>query len=275
MHSTTDVINVLSVDVEDYFHGNAFASIDRSVWNKMENRVVVNTHTILELFSQQNVFATFFVLGWCAEKYPNLIKEIHDAGHEVACHGYGHVPITEQKPDEFKDDVRHACGLIEDIVGQKVFGYRAPTFSVTRKTLWAIDILQQLGLRYDSSIFPIYHDRYGIPDYSQKPHEICPGFHELPLSTVSVGRMRLPVGGGGYLRLYPLAVTKWAFKTLNRRGQPIVAYFHPHEIDDKSPKPPGLASRLRRGLHTGNMKVKIQRLLEQFRFAPAKEVLGL
>lgn len=275
------MVNALTFDVEEYFHAEAFASAIRpDDWPGLESRVVVTTERLLELLDRAGVCATFFVLGWVAERYPALVRTIAKMGHEVACHGYGHQMITRLSRAQFAEDVRRGKATVEDAAGTAVIGYRAPTFSVVRQTLWSLEVLLEAGFRYDSSIFPIHHDRYGIPDAPRFPHRRSVGggadLAEFPLSTVARGRWRLPVAGGGYFRLFPYAVTRRAVRYLNERErQPAILYFHPWEIDPGQPRlPGGRLSRFRHTVNTGSTEPKLRRLLGDFSFGPVREVLA-
>jgi polysaccharide deacetylase family protein (PEP-CTERM system associated) len=281
--------NVLTFDVEEYFHAEAFAGVVRSEdWPTFGSRVVDATERLLDILDYADVRATFFVLGWVAERQPGLVQEIHARGHELACHGYGHQMISRLTPQEFAEDVKRAKKVIEDIAGTRVIGYRAPTFSVTRQTLWSLEVLMEAGFRYDSSIFPIVHDRYGIPDAPRFAHRIPlfvkripiigtgTAIAELPLSTLSVFGQRLPVAGGGYFRLLPYGLTRLAIRRLNKvEHQPAVIYLHPWEIDRRQPRlPVGQLTRLRHSINIDETENKLCRLLGDFHFAPAAQVLS-
>jgi polysaccharide deacetylase family protein (PEP-CTERM system associated) len=207
------VVNAMSVDVEDYFHVSVFDGIvPRSTWDDMESRVVANTQRLLEIFEESGVKSTFFILGWVAERHTDLVRAIADRGHEVASHGYAHRLVYDQTPDAFREDVRRAKHVIEDATGQGVRGYRAPSYSITPRSLWALDILIEEGHSYDASIFPIRHDRYGIPVSPREPFPVerdAGALMEVPGSTVRVGPLNLPVGGGGYFRILPYQWTRW------------------------------------------------------------------
>ena len=253
----TDVIDGLSVDLEDYFHVEAFASrIPRSNWSSFPSRVRNSTTRVLELLERHRCRATFFVLGWIAEREPALVREVAEAGHELACHSHLHRQIFHLTPKQFREDLRRSRQLIEDVSGKKVVGFRAPTFSITRRSLWALETLVDEGFEYDSSIFPIRHDLYGIPDACRWIHQqkLPSGrsIWEMPPSTVRVGKINIPFGGGGYLRLAPMAFTRWAIKATHRRERrPFMVYFHPWELDPEQPRLQGSwKSRLRhyRGL---------------------------
>jgi polysaccharide deacetylase family protein (PEP-CTERM system associated) len=275
------MINALTFDVEEYFHAETFAlAVSPEDWPTLESRVVRTTERILELLAEAGTRATFFVLGWVAERHPALIRSIEGQGHEIACHGYGHQMITRQSRAEFTVDLERAKATVEDAAGTAVIGYRAPTFSVLRETLWSLEVLAEKGFRYDSSIFPIVHDRYGIPDAPRFPHRraVRPGvtIAEFPLSTVSRFGWRFPVAGGGYFRLLPYSVTAWALRRLNREeGQPAIVYLHPWEIDPGQPRlPVSRSSQFRHAVNTWRTESKLRRLLREFRFAPVQEVLA-
>jgi polysaccharide deacetylase family protein (PEP-CTERM system associated) len=270
----------LTVDVEDYFHVSALApSIHRDSWGSREPRVVANTHRLLALFDQFGVHATFFVLGWVAERHPQLVRDIAAAGHEVACHGFSHRLVYEQSPDEFREETLRSKRLLEDSIGAPVLGYRAASYSITRRSLWALDVLAEAGFAYDSSIFPVRHDRYGIPDAERRPHRLTtPGgatIAEWPLASAPILGFRLPVAGGGYFRLLPYAVSRWGLASINRReGQPFIFYLHPWEIDPHQPRV--RASWLSRFRHYTNLhkcEGRLRRLLGEFRFGTAREGL--
>jgi polysaccharide deacetylase family protein (PEP-CTERM system associated) len=281
---TSGLQNALTVDVEDYFQVTAFESVIKpSDWGQYPYRVGDNTRRILDLFDRYTVKGTFFVLGWVAERDPDLIRQIRSRGHEIACHGYGHQLIYRIGPEAFRRDVRRSKSVIEEITGEVVCGYRAPSYSITSASLWALDILIEEGFTYDSSIFPIMHDIYGIPDAPRFPHNIqrsCGSIREFPISTVQVkgGRRswRFPVGGGGYLRLLPASLFCRAFNRINRREeQPAVLYFHPWEIDPDQPRiSSGLRSHFRHYLNLDRMEQKLCTLLSSLRFAPMTEVLA-
>jgi len=276
------VVNALTIDVEDYYHVSALAgSIPRDRWPRMERRVVVNTHRLLDLLDGRGVRATFFCLGVVAEEQPTLIREIHDRGHEVACHGYAHDLVYRQTPETFRDEVARAKGCLEEITGTAVRGYRAASYSITRRSLWALDLLHEAGFAYDSSIFPIHHDRYGIPDFPRFPHRVRgtedDGLMEFPLTTARLFGRNLPVAGGGYLRLLPAALTRWGVAQVNRReGKPAILYLHPWEIDPDQPRQRvGWLTRIRHYHNLDRMEARLVGLLERFHFDTAARVLGL
>jgi polysaccharide deacetylase family protein (PEP-CTERM system associated) len=274
------MINALTFDVEEYFHAEAFASVVRpEEWPSLESRVVGATERLLDLLDETGTSATFFVLGWVAERHGGLVRAIQTRGHEIASHGYGHEMITRLNRAQFAEDVRRGKAAVEDVTGTAVIGYRAPTFSVVRGTLWSLDVLAEAGFRYDSSIFPIVHDRYGMPDATRFPHRLAAGpgveIGEFPLSTISWLGWRFPVAGGGYFRLLPYAFTHRAVRHLNEReGQPAIVYLHPWEIDPAQPRlPAGWVSRFRHSVNIRTTESKIHRLLRDFRFAPVRDVL--
>ena len=273
------IVNAMTVDVEDYFQVSAFDDVvDRADWERMESRVERNTRRLLDLFDEFDVRATFFVLGWIGERHPSLVREIHDRGHEVASHGYGHGLVYTQTPEAFRHDVRRARRILEDATGQAVVGYRAPSYSITARSLWALDVLVDEGYEYDSSIFPIRHDRYGMPDaprHRHVRHTPAGPIVELPPATVRTLGMNLPAAGGGYLRLLPYGWTRRALTRLNERErQPAVFYVHPWEIDPDQPRLP--ARGLSRFRHYRNLHLtepRLRSLLGSFRFAPARAML--
>jgi polysaccharide deacetylase family protein (PEP-CTERM system associated) len=285
MHPPSDITisNALTIDVEDYFHVTAFEKhINPEDWNNFPLRVVDNTMKILDLLDTYSTMATFFVLGWVAERCPSLVREIHKRGHEIACHGYGHRLVYRTGIENFRIDIRRARSILEDICGERVNGYRAPSYSITKDSLWALDVLIEEGFTYDSSIFPILHDLYGVPDAHRFPHEIVRQsgrIREFPMTTMEIGvsdmRYRIPVAGGGYLRLFPLCFMKRAIHCVNDdEGQPVVFYFHPWEIDPGQPRiRAGLRSRFRHYLNLKKTFDKVSDILCSFRFAPMKVVL--
>lgn len=276
------VVNAMSVDVEDYFQVGLFEKvIARDRWDGFELRVERNTLALLELFESHDVRATFFVLGWVAERCRDLVGSIVASGHELAAHGYDHRRVTSQTPDEFRADVRRTKQILEEATGVEVIGYRAPSYSIVRETLWALDILAEEGFRYDSSIFPIAHDYYGIPDAPRFPWQIestnGSGLHEFPISTVRLAGRNLPFVGGGYLRHFPSAWTHWGMRRVNHQeGKPVVVYIHPWEIDPEQPRQNvRLSTRIRHYRNLGSVKHKLARLFEGFSFAPVREILGV
>jgi len=262
--------NAMTCDVEDYFQVSAFAPyISRDSWPTRECRVEANVERILALFERHDVKGTFFTLGWIAERYPAMVRRIVEAGHELASHGYGHLRASDQSRAEFDNDIRSAKALLEDIGGQEVIGYRAPSFSIGEGNLWALDALTEAGYRYSSSIYPIRHDHYGMPDaprfafYPNGPD----GLLEVPITTVQLGAKKLPAGGGGYFRLLPYALSRWMVKRVNEMDkEPALFYFHPWEVDPGQPRPEGLGAkaRFRHYINIERMERRIAALAQDF-----------
>lgn len=274
-----EVLNALSVDVEDYFQVSGFAErIAPSQWPSFEPRVERNTERVLELFGRKRVRATFFVLGWIAERFPALVRRIADAGHEIGCHGYSHRLIYNQYPAHFHRETRRARELLEDIVGAPVRGYRAASYSITKRSLWALDILAREGFTYDSSVVPALHDRYGIPGSNPQPHVLSTAYGDLvefPPTTMRFMTTRIPIGGGGYFRLYPYRFTAWALRRANRTAGPFMFYLHPWEIDPGQPRIRAHPNAyLRHYLNLHKCEARIERLIDEFRFGTVSEVLA-
>ncbi len=272
----------LTVDVEDYFQVSAFEnSIDRATWDSLPHRVSQNTHKILDIFDELSLKSTFFVLGWVAERYPDIVKRMAQEGHEVCCHGYGHARITSLSPESFKEDVTRSRKLLQDISGQAVEGYRAPSYTITQQTLWALDVLIEAGFQYDSSIFPIHHDVYGIPGAQRFPHIITRehgSLKEFPPSTMALSflgkQLTLPFSGGGYLRLLPVSLMSAGFNHLEKAGHASTLYFHPWEIDPDQPRMQGpLKSRFRHYVNLASTESKLRYLFKRHSFAPMSTVL--
>jgi len=277
---TISATNALTVDVEDYFHVAALApNIHRDSWASRESRVVSNTQKLLAIFEQFDVRGTFFVLGWVAERHPQLVRDIAARGHEIACHGYSHRLVYEQSPEEFYSETLRAKNLLEEITGSAVVGYRAASYSIVRESLWALDILVELGFAYDSSIFPVRHDRYGIPNAERVPHRLATlkgkTIVEWPLATARILGCRLPVAGGGYFRLLPYWLSRWGLASINRRElQPFIFYLHPWEIDPEQPRvSASWLSRFRHYTNLGKCEERLRRLLGEFRFGSARDGL--
>jgi polysaccharide deacetylase family protein (PEP-CTERM system associated) len=269
--------NAFSIDVEDYFHVEALSSVVApSQWATLEYRAEASTQRILELLASESVQATFFILGWVARRSPQLVRAIHAAGHEVACHGLTHQMVIRQTPELFRAETIEAKRLLEDAIGSPVRGYRAATYSITRKSLWALDILSELGFAYDSSIFPIRHDLYGIPDAPRFPYRpLGQGLLEIPVTTVEFLGQRLPCGGGGYFRLLPYGLFRRALERVNRHdGQSAVFYCHPWEIDPGQPRISGLSmkSRFRHYTNLSKMEGRMRQLLRDFNWGRMDEV---
>jgi polysaccharide deacetylase family protein (PEP-CTERM system associated) len=273
-----DVVNAMTVDVEDYFQVSAFDRVvPRTSWFERESRVVRNTHRLLEFFHDHGITGTFFMLGWVAERFPSLVREIRSCGHELASHGFHHQLIYWLTPDQFREDVRRAKATIEDAGGCTVRGYRAPSFSIVRSSLWALDVLIEEGHHYDSSIFPIYHDRYGIPDAPPLPHVIeraAGTIVEVPASTARIGPLNLPIAGGGYFRVLPYAFTRWGIARLNAAGHPAIVYIHPWEIDPDQPRlPTSRATAWRHYSNLGETLERLGRLVADFAFGTVADTL--
>lgn len=267
-----EVLNALSVDVEDYFHASALG-IAPEDWGRQDQRARKNTEEIIEIFDAAGVKGTFFVLGWLAERQPEIVRAIVASGHEVACHGYSHELIYRQTRQQFATETDRAKRILEDASGAAVRGYRAASFSIVEESLWALDVIAELGFAYDSSIFPVRHDRYGMRSANTSPHILMTPqgnqIVEVPPSVVEIGPLRLPVAGGGYFRLYPYAVTRWAMRTLNRLDRPAIVYLHPWEIDDDQPRVKvGPLTRFRHYVNIRKVRARIVRLLADFRFEP-------
>ena len=275
----SQIVNAMTVDVEDYFHASAFdRGVSRAAWDQLESRVVPNTRRLLDLFSAHEVRATFFALGWVADKFPSLIKEISAAGHELASHGYHHQLAYLLTPSQFREDVRRSKSTIEQIAGVEVRGYRAPSFSIVKQSLWALDVLIEEGFSYDCSIFPIRHDRYGIADAPRHAHMIqraSGSILELPSSTVRVGQTNYPIAGGGYFRLFPYAMTKWGITQVNVADlQPVMLYVHPWEVDPEQPRLPGsMTTQLRHHVGMATTIDKLNRVMDDFTFGPVRDVI--
>ncbi len=262
----------MTVDVEDYFQVSAFEKhIRRDQWNILPCRVESNTNRVMDLFDKHGVKATFFMLGWVAERYPQLVRRIVDHGHELASHGYSHVRVTQQLPNEFREDVVHTKKLLEDIGGVVVRGYRAASYSIGARNLWALDVLAETGHLYSSSIYPIKHDLYGMPEaprFAFYPHP-NKRLLEIPVTTVSMFDRKLPCGGGGYFRFFPYAVSRWAMKRVNQHDrQPCIFYFHPWEVDPEQPRQQGISAktRFRHYINLHRMERRLEALLKDFRW---------
>jgi len=274
------VSNAFSIDVEDFFHVQAFAAtIDRARWDEFTPRVEANTERLLGLLRARKIRGTFFVLGWVTERFPGLVRAIAQAGHEVASHGMTHRLVYEQTPQVFRDETRRAKGLLEDLLQRPVLGYRAATYSITARSLWALDILVEEGFRYDSSIFPMHHDHYGIPGAPTEPYVLTTPngarLVEFPISVLRWHGVTIPVAGGGYFRLFPYALTRWALRKINEARQPFVFYLHPWEIDPGQPRIEGAGwkSRFRHYQNLTRCESRLEQLLGDFAFSTAEDVL--
>ena len=267
---TSAIVNALTVDVEDYFQVSAMAPyIERSAWDTIECRVENNVDRMLTRFADHGAHATFFTLGWIAERHPALIRRIVAGGHELASHGYGHQRASDLTRAEFEDDITRAKRLLEDIGGVAVRGYRAPSFSIDKRNLWAFDCLRDAGYVYSSSVYPVHHDHYGMPDAPRFPYASTPGLTEIPISTVRAGKRNIPIGGGGYFRLLPYAASRYAIARFNREeGRPAIFYIHPWEIDPQQPRVPGVdaKSRFRHYVSLHRTEGRLERLLGDFRW---------
>lgn len=264
------VTNALTIDVEDYFQVSAFAPyIRRDDWDTRECRVERNVDRILGLLDEQGTQATFFTLGWVAERYPAMVRRIVDGGHELASHGYGHQRASDLTPQQLYEDVHRAKIILEDIGGQAVLGYRAPSFSIGTGNLWALDTLLEAGYRYSSSIYPVKHDHYGMPDAPRFAHEVRPGLIEVPPTTLRLFDRNLPSSGGGFFRLLPYGVSRWMLQQVNARdAQSAIFYFHPWEIDEGQPRIRGIdaKTRFRHYVNIDRNERKLRRLLRDFRW---------
>ena len=268
--------NALTIDVEDYFQVSAFAPhIDRDDWGRLECRVERNVERILALLDERGIRATFFTLGWLAERYPGLVRAIAAQGHEIASHGYGHERASDLSRQHFLADIRSAKAILEDLSGRAVVGYRAPSFSIGTTNLWAFDCLAESGHLYSSSIYPIRHDHYGMPDAPRFAHRRDNGLLEIPVSTVRLAGRNLPSSGGGYFRLLPYAVSRWLLGRVNGvDGESAVFYFHPWEIDPGQPRIPGIGmkTRFRHYVNIGRTEARLARLLDDFEWGRMDEI---
>lgn len=270
LQTRVKIRNAMTIDVEDYFQVSAFAPyISRESWPERECRVEANVDRILAILADGGVHATFFTLGWIAERYPALVKRIVAGGHELASHGYGHLRASDQDRAQFMEDIVSSKAILEDIGGQAVLGYRAPSFSIGPGNLWALEALHEAGYRYSSSIYPVKHDHYGMPDaprFAWHPNG-SDGLLEVPITTVKLGQRNLPAGGGGYFRLFPYALSRWLMRQVNDRdGQSAIFYFHPWEIDPGQPRPDGLnmKTRFRHYVNLEKMDSRIRALTRDF-----------
>jgi polysaccharide deacetylase family protein (PEP-CTERM system associated) len=269
--------NALTIDVEDYFQVSAFAPyIKRSDWDAAECRVERNVERILGMLSQRNVKATFFTLGWIAERYPQLIKDIVNGGHELASHGYGHERASDLTREAFAQDITRAKHLLEDLGGRAVLGYRAPSFSIGVGNLWAFDVLAEAGYRYSSSVYPIKHDHYGMPDAPRFAYRAAgSGLLEIPVTTVRMMNRNLPSSGGGYFRLLPYSVSRWLLQRVNQQErESAIFYFHPWEIDVAQPRVPGIdaKTKFRHYVNISRMETRLQALLADFQWGRMDEI---
>ena len=272
----TPLTNALTIDVEDYFQVSAFApTIARSTWDARECRVERNVDRILALLDERQVKATFFTLGWVAQRYPALVRKIVAAGHELASHGYGHERASDLSEAAFFDDVSSAKAILEDISGVQVKGYRAPSFSIGEGNLWAFDCLLRAGYRYSSSIYPIAHDHYGMPNAPRRAHEVRPGLIEVPITTLRFFNRNFPSSGGGYFRLLPYALSRWMLNRVNTvDGEAGIFYFHPWEIDPGQPRVEGISikTRFRHYVNIGRTEGRLRALLRDFQWGRMDQI---
>ena len=274
--SVAPVTNALTIDVEDYFQVSAFAPhIARSEWGLRECRVERNVDRILEMLADTDTKATFFTLGWIAERYPELVRHIVREGHELASHGYGHERASDQTEAAFFSDIQLAKIVLEDLVDSEVTGYRAPSFSIGSGNLWAFDCLARAGYRYSSSVYPIRHDHYGMPDSPRFAYEVRPGLMEIPITTLRLFNRNLPSSGGGYFRLLPYALSRWMLSRVNgHENQSGVFYFHPWEIDPGQPRVEGISSktRFRHYFNIDRMEARLNQLLGDFKWGRMDQI---
>lgn len=276
MLQQSPIVNALTIDVEDYFQVSALAPyIARSRWEEMPCRVERNVDIILGLLADHGAKATFFTLGWIAERYPTVVRRLVDCGHELASHGYGHHRATEQSRPDFAEDVARAKTVLQQIAGHEVKGYRAPSFSIGHGNLWAFDCLLEAGYRYSSSVYPVRHDHYGMPDAPRFAFEVRPGLTEIPVTTARMMNTNVPTGGGGYFRLFPYPVSRWLIHRVNRLDQkPAMFYFHPWEIDPEQPRirAADAKARFRHYVNLHRNEDKLKRLLSDFRWGRMDQV---
>jgi polysaccharide deacetylase family protein (PEP-CTERM system associated) len=271
------ITNALTIDFEDWYQG---LEIPYSEWDGFEERIDKAADTLLNILDDADTRATFFMLGYVAEKHPDLVKRIEAAGHEIGTHGFSHTLIYTQQPEVFKEEMRRAIGFLEDLTGRKVLGHRAPFFSITKDSLWALDILGELGIKFDSSIFPVLNYRYGIADAPRFPYKIERNgfeFMEFPVSTLKLPGFTMPISGGAYFRIYPYQVTKQAIRALNRAGHAATFYLHPWELDPDHPRVevPRRIARMTHYFNLGATERRLRKLLRDFKMAPMGEVLGI
>jgi polysaccharide deacetylase family protein (PEP-CTERM system associated) len=270
--------NVMSIDLEDWFCVyNLSRLIPYTDWDRCESRVERNTLRLLELFRKHQVEATFFVLGWVADRFPDLVKEVERGGHEVASHGYSHRLLTFMSPEEFRADLLRSLEVLAKTASQEVRGFRAPSFSLTPETLWAVDILKASGIRYDSSVFPVgFHPEYGMVGADPRPHELADGLTELPMGVAEVFGRRIPCSGGGYFRLFPYSLTRRLMRRCNAQGRPVIFYLHPWELDPGQPRVQGMSwsTRFRHYNNLDRTEERLERLLGDFSFTSARSLIA-
>ena len=272
------MLNALSFDVEECYHAHYFNEVAPfKDWPGFPSRVVESTGLVLDFLAGRGITATFFVLGWVAEQHADLVRRIHAAGHEIATHGYRHAVIYGQSPDEFSADLRRSVTILQDITGEPILGHRASAFSITDDCLWALDVMEEAGLRYDSSIFPrIPHDVHGVTKMERHAHRTRPNLWEMPVTKVRLSGRIVPVAGGGYFRILPYAFSRWGVRRVNAEGHQAVVYLHPWEFDPELPRVPGATFKARfrnRYPSKGNMR-RLARLCKEFAFAPIREVFA-
>ena len=272
------IINAMTIDVEDYFQVSAFERyIEKSQWDNIPHRVEKNTNRILDILDEHNVHATFFTLGWVAERYPQIINRIVNEGHELACHGYEHIRVTEQTPEQFRLDVVKTKKILEDLGGKEIKGYRAASYSIGANNLWAHDVLFEEGFEYSSSVYPVKHDLYGMPDAPRYMYEPLNNsdFKEIPITTIEFFNKNIPCGGGGFFRFYPYFCSKLAYRYINKKEmQPGIFYFHPWEIDPEQPRQHNIniKTRFRHYLNLNKMEQRITNLLGDFNWDTMENV---
>ncbi|ABD79403.1 XrtA system polysaccharide deacetylase [Saccharophagus degradans] len=280
--SNSSVVHAMTVDVEDYFHVSAFYKvISQGDWDKWPTRVEENTLKLLDLFEQRKIKCTFFVLGWVAERFPELIRKLSEQGHEIASHGYSHQLVYTQTPEVFREETKKSKDILEQITQQPILGYRAASYSITRKSLWALDILDELGFEWDSSIFPVHHDNYGVPGSPTQPYtiELENGnkITEFPLTSAKVMGMSIPAAGGGYFRQYPYALSRWLFERASvNQTRPLIFYLHPWEIDPDQPRVPNASfkSKFRHYTNLHRCYGRLERMINDFNFGTIQQSLG-
>jgi polysaccharide deacetylase family protein (PEP-CTERM system associated) len=273
------IVNALTIDVEDYFQVSALAPyVERGKWDDMPCRVERNVGRLLALLDKHGARATFFTLGWVAERYPALVRSIVAGGHELASHGYGHLRASDQTPEQFAEDIGRAKNILEDIGGVAVVGYRAPSFSISDQNLWAFDVIAEAGYEYSSSVYPVQHDHYGMPNAPRFPYRLKNGLLEIPVTTTRLFGRNLPAGGGGYFRLVPYALSRWVIRRVNAiDGKPAIFYTHPWEIDPEQPRvgAVGLKTRFRHYVNLHRTEGRIDRLLSDFRWDTVRRAFCL
>jgi len=272
------MVNAMTVDLEDYFQVSALSQqCPASTWHQQQLRIEIGTNLLLELFEQHQVKATFFILGWIADNAPHLVKRIAEQGHEIACHGQGHQRVSQLTPTQFHQDIYQAKSTLEQLTGQAVIGYRAPSFSIDDNNRWAFENMRRVGFEYSSSTYPIKHDHYGVPDWPRFPYEVIDGLIEIPLTTMLLGAKSYPIAGGGYFRLVPYALSRWAIKRYHAKEQrSCVFYLHPWELDVDQPIVQGidLKTRFRHYVNLKQVQPRMHRLLSDFNWSTMQDVYG-